>query len=725
MGSPSLDTEETPEQGPAEFSIDENVPPESNVTQPIPSTEPNIPNRESPSTNKVKKDQKSKMRSIGSPSLVTEDIPEQGSTEFPIDENLPLDLNVAHPTPSQEPTVSDRGFEHTKKAKKIKRSKKRAVVSPFMGAEETPEQVLAIDGTEPLDVNVTQPNPSTEPNMLDWGFSSTKETKKSKRSAKKDLEIDKCDTASGTEIVPEQTPAPEVNVDSNQDETSEAFQSPTATDVETSTKPESKSVEKPAVAARLDTSVIGSGVLQRRLSKKDKKRKEKKADISNEWADVEYEGGSGSINQSQYDISIEEQAQPPAIYSTEQQASMDAPQQFQDTPPRSPRLPNNQGVGTDNNSVQTSPVQRETSITRDSAVYISDSPLVPENPLVNYAIRDSGYQDIEASQLIQSDSMLAGKSTDQQNAQDLMTNPLVTEITAHKTTDEKTHPNLQDSENTSENRLNISVEVDPAYDVSISRPNLKRERSRTTSRAARDNDETVPSDSSQDLSNVQTTGSTFDDPREPSPVSSTTKERSSVLFQSSPSTREDVFQSLPAIKESLIYQPLEKDSSGHDGASETREDVIRQPFENHSSVHEGTEHISQPLENDSSRHDRTSPTREDLIHQHLENDSSVHEGTELISQPVDNDSSGDEKTSPTSEDLIHQLFENPSLVHEGTEFIGQPLENDSSVYEGTGPISQPMDTDRSVHDGTSPSIREGFFRQPLEEDSSVHDGTSP
>ncbi|KAI4197023.1 MAG: hypothetical protein LQ346_003105 [Caloplaca aetnensis] len=105
-------------------------------------------------------------------------------------------------------------------------------------------------------------------------------------------------------------------------------------------------------------------------------------------------------------------------------------------------------------------------VNRDSAVHVSDSPLVPQQSPIRRAIRDSGYPETEASPVV-------GIGSEHQ------------EYPHQASTYESTY-----------------------HDVGVPTHSLPQVRS-------------------------------FEDLREPSPVSSTTKDRSSILFQSSPSTRED------------------------------------------------------------------------------------------------------------------------------------------------------------------------------------------
>ena len=111
------------------------------------------------------------------------------------------------------------------------------------------------------------------------------------------------------------------------------------------------------------------------------------------------------------------------------------------------------------------------------------------------------------------------------------------------------------SDRATENTFNISVEVDPSYGVLISTPSSKQKRSLTVSTPAR-NDEEAFSNNTRGIESLQTEGEPFRGPGEPSPVSPTTRERSSALFQSSPSTREYLVNRRPE-PESPLHDPAE------------------------------------------------------------------------------------------------------------------------------------------------------------------------
>ncbi|KAL8702004.1 MAG: hypothetical protein Q9224_000224, partial [Gallowayella concinna] len=147
-------------------------------------------------------------------------------------------------------------------------------------------------------------------------------------------------------------------------------------------------------------------------------------------------------------------------------------------------------------------------INRDSAVHVSDSPTIAQQSPVRRVMRDSGYPDTEASPVI-------GQGSEVQK---------FPEVTAQVIGGDDGH------ESTGKYPLRAPDEDYADYDTSQGQ---KSKRTRSESPETHHKDLDLPP-----RHPIQQTQS-FEDLREPSPVSSTTKDRSSVLFQSSPSTREE------------------------------------------------------------------------------------------------------------------------------------------------------------------------------------------
>ncbi|KAL8858671.1 MAG: hypothetical protein Q9178_004759 [Gyalolechia marmorata] len=143
-------------------------------------------------------------------------------------------------------------------------------------------------------------------------------------------------------------------------------------------------------------------------------------------------------------------------------------------------------------------------INRDSAVHVSDSPVLSQHSPVRRAMRDSGYPDTEAS-------------------------PIVGYGVEHQQYLQGTPRDIGLDHGNESNRANpLQILSEGAAEAQYQ----KDTRSRSPSRGEND-------DEDLSLPPRHARPSSFEDMREPSPVSSTTKDRSSVLFQSSPSTREE------------------------------------------------------------------------------------------------------------------------------------------------------------------------------------------
>ncbi|KAL9596405.1 MAG: hypothetical protein Q9179_004629 [Wetmoreana sp. 5 TL-2023] len=145
-------------------------------------------------------------------------------------------------------------------------------------------------------------------------------------------------------------------------------------------------------------------------------------------------------------------------------------------------------------------------VNRDSAVHVSDSPMVSERSPVRRAMRDSGYPESEASPIV---GLKREHHEDAQGSSYGLAEA----------------PSDHGHGFESRTGLNISPEGLSGYRDSEVTTKKTHERSQSPPRH-----EDEPHDGYQSRS--------FEEPRDPSPVSSTTKDRSSVLFHSSPSTRE-------------------------------------------------------------------------------------------------------------------------------------------------------------------------------------------
>ncbi|KAL8930466.1 MAG: hypothetical protein Q9208_000650 [Pyrenodesmia sp. 3 TL-2023] len=356
----------------------------------------------------------------------------------------------------------------------------------------------------------------------EWG-SVPKKSKKGKKSKKnKEVEVDEVDTLpttslkdaeatllAGNSSPPDRGPG----LDAARQDTTEVEDQPGADEMPASYRTESGKIM--ATAASVGAGIVAAEQLGRKESKKGKKNR-KSRQASSTWAEAEeesmpvvdpqnldenredqgraltperrrsspiqawhqYISPSQSPKQSElYDV---EDDRPRSAGSSRRKRSYDKERNKVPTPDRRSPIQ----AWHQYNSPRHSPQQSETHdyegrqakdegscataeyVNRDSAVHVSDSPLVPEQSPVRRVMRDSGYPDTEAS----------------------------TNVGAGSEHQEHLH--------------HVSPHASTYEEFKMPRHTIPQARS------------------SEEL-------------REPSPVSSTTKDRSSVLFQSSPSTREE------------------------------------------------------------------------------------------------------------------------------------------------------------------------------------------
>ena len=181
---------------------------------------------------------------------------------------------------------------------------------------------------------------------------------------------------------------------------------------------------------------------------------------------------------------------------------------------------------------------------RDSGVHFDSPVLQEQSPVTRDSIRDSGYQGVEDSPPIESVPQSQGRelhSDAVQDAEHAQTRHL--QVGEKEQSDRSYRSSIAES---SDNPLNISIEVDPSYDISVSRPvgdgRHERRRSKHEARAIQDQ---LHGDSHQldrgalhDPVLVQSEILQEPSVEHPSQVHSTSRDRSSGLFDSSPSTRD-------------------------------------------------------------------------------------------------------------------------------------------------------------------------------------------
>lgn len=299
--------------------------------------------------------------------------------------------------------------------------------------------------------------------------------------------------------------------------------------------------------------VVGLGVSQlvaENFSRRDSKEEGghgKRAKEGGTWTDIEAETGEPESPLGKGELPVEEQEHRQTPESTNAVREW---QLHQATPPQSPPSAKYEAIA-DHSVAGDLGQSLETPQYRDSAIYVSGSPMIPEETPYHRAVRDSGYPDTEASPVVDD------KPETPDDPTELQSGVAAGERVGHvQHWDSPAHETDELQRSTSRNLLKISVEADSDYDVSVSSPKERRKRSRRRSGAAYDSDDSA--DSGFDIQRRRRRQAMAGEPREPSPVSSTTKDRSSALFDSSPSAREEAVAKPQYQGVSPGYDPVSK-----------------------------------------------------------------------------------------------------------------------------------------------------------------------
>ena len=431
--------------------------------------------------------------------------------------------------PSEEQAEPDWSYASTKKSKKGKKSKRNIEIEKdappveqdlFTGPQEAQRSPCAAEDTDQAPEISGQERAGEEQSETDWGYAPVKKGKKGKKSKTKDVYMDADTPSSGPQ---------------RSSDLSEGLSAPS----------ESRDMEgiTAAAAAGLGLGIITDEGLQRKDSKKEGKKGKKNMKAS-KWTEFEDEEAPKPSEQDNYG-----QVQAQAWVQEQQGASVPPQHRFQDTPPLSPpKVPRDtmmEGV-----SYEAQPLQSDYPINRDSAIQMSDSPVVAGRGANHRVIRDSGFQDMETSPVFMTGSEHGLKTKERQ------TKDAESGMEHHESSLQR----HQRQGTSADNPFDVSVEVSPEYAVSVSRPRPEGHHHDFHE----NNDRHSSNRRSRDL--------TFDDLREPSPVSSTTKDRSSVLFQSSPSTREELADR-PQEHPSSPHYPIATEHSSDQGSKDLAGEV--------------------------------------------------------------------------------------------------------------------------------------------------------
>jgi len=293
------------------------------------------------------------------------------------------------------------------------------------------------------------------------------------------------------------------------------------------------------------------------LARRDSKKGSKRGKKTTRWADLEDEipksgspvskgesvtknAGQGLVSERQSGIRTWQQSAK-QTQNPEQQSAVTSWQDFKGTPPQSPTALTTHEPITEAADDYDQHSLANHSKYRDSAINVSDSPVISEEVPVHRGMRDSGYPETESSPILASEPQFQ----DTRSEGDI-----------DDSYDRRSQQNTQgydQSYQTPERRRStfpptIAMEVDPDYDVSVSIPRERQRRSRSY-----DSDDSA--DSGFDIQRRRRRQAIAREAHEPSPVSSTTKEQSSALFNSSPSAREEE-----------VDRPQEESASAHNNS---------------------------------------------------------------------------------------------------------------------------------------------------------------
>lgn len=298
-------------------------------------------------------------------------------------------------------------------------------------------------------------------------------------------------------------------------------------DQKSTSRAKSGSLEGVAAVVDLGVGALAVESFSRRDSKQEMGHG-KKANEVGSWTDSEGESGepeSAPKSLDRVEITPGEQKH------QRTPSSERAGQHHQATRTPSPSSANHEAVA-DYPIVENLGGASETPEYRDSAIYVPGSPITPEGIPYHHAARDSGYPDTEVGPPIDNELGSLSASTKYEGI-----------VAASAKVGHVQHRQSQGQESerqrsSSRNPLDITIEAESEDYVSVSRPRERRKRSRRRSGVAYDSDDSA--DSGFDVQRRRRRQAMAAEPREPSPVSSTTKDRSSALFDSSPSAREEI-----------------------------------------------------------------------------------------------------------------------------------------------------------------------------------------
>ena len=242
---------------------------------------------------------------------------------------------------------------------------------------------------------------------------------------------------------------------------------------------------------------------------------------------------------------------------------------------------------------------------RDSAIHVIDSPILPDSEQTRHPHRDSGYPETEGSLSadkevnVETEIIDSYEEPDRDQAeQDIIDSYSdVGEQGPGSGLDRARSP----SEVVLGKRRDSSASDEANHDSSQTPPQKSRRKHRRR-KSDSDYNSDDSNDSGFDVQRRRRRQAVLEqEPREPSPVNSTTKDRSSALFDSSPSARQILYESNPGISQGPRQESLHSDSlSSREPVihgEEPHESIVK-PKDNdpapHSSIFGGPSHEESP-----------------------------------------------------------------------------------------------------------------------------------
>ena len=258
------------------------------------------------------------------------------------------------------------------------------------------------------------------------------------------------------------------------------------------------------------------------LSKRDSKKEGRKSKKGKKtkWTDIDEEtprSGSAVVEDQAVVRGAEEQ-------TLEQESTVTEPNHKASVPEALPHSLTDKTYPLES-GIRHDPLQLQSQNYRDSAINVFDSPIISEEAPLHHPVRDSGYPETESSPTVEMEQAYQKEHVerDDSRARGRKIEQGTQEVDPGHQVPERERSITEDQPRT-------SMGVDPNHGNHIEKLSEKSRRSKSY-------DSNDSADSGFDIQRRRRQQAKSKDIRDPSPVSSTTKDRSSALFNSSPSAR--------------------------------------------------------------------------------------------------------------------------------------------------------------------------------------------